>query len=38
MKKINILDKFSQFSEHWTPKIHRENLNGQHIKLAKSKR
>ena len=36
MKKINIQEKFTLFSEHWTPKIIGE-LNGQHVKLAKVK-
>lgn len=36
MKKININNKFSQFQEHWTPKVIGE-LNGQHMKLAKVK-
>ena len=31
---INIADKFSKFSEHWSPKIIAE-LNDQHIKIAK---
>ena len=31
---INIADKFSKFSEQWSPKIIAE-LNGQHIKIAK---
>ena len=34
MSKVNLYEKFSLFSEHWTPKIVSE-LNGQHIKLAK---
>jgi len=34
MKKINIAEKFSLFSETWTPKIIGE-LNGQYVKLAK---
>ena len=34
IEKINIADKFSLFSAHWTPKIVGE-LNGQHIKLVK---
>ena len=34
MKKINLRDKFSLFTEHWTPKVVAE-LNGQHVKLAK---
>lgn len=36
MQKINLSDKFSKFSEHWSPKIVGE-LNGQHVKLAKLK-
>lgn len=31
---INVLDKFAQFNETWTPKLIGE-LNGQHVKLAK---
>ena len=34
MKKINLAEKFAQFTEHWSPKIVAE-LNGQHLKLAK---
>ena len=34
MEKINLTEKFSLFSEHWTPKIIAE-LNGQQVKLAK---
>ena len=34
MDKINLLEKFSKFSEHWSPKIVGE-LNGQQVKLAK---
>jgi len=34
MEKININNKLSLFSEHWSPKIVGE-LNGQHVKLAK---
>ncbi|MCX6614092.1 MAG: cupin domain-containing protein [Acidobacteria bacterium] len=34
MTKINIAEKLSQFSEHWSPKIVAE-LNGQHLKLVK---
>lgn len=34
--KVNIHHKFSQFSDHWNPRIVGE-LNGQHIKLAKFK-
>ncbi len=36
IKKININDKLSSFSEHWNPKIVGE-LNGQHVKLVKLK-
>lgn len=36
MSAINILDKFSQFTENWTPKIIGE-LNDQYVKLAKLK-
>ena len=34
MHKINLAEKFSQFSVHWSPKIVAE-LNGQHVKLVK---
>lgn len=34
MTKINLAEKFSQFSEHWSPRIAGE-LNGQHVKLVK---
>jgi len=34
MRKVNISEKFSRFSEHWSPRIVGE-LNGQHVKLAK---
>jgi len=34
MDKINLLQKFSLFNEHWSPKIIGE-LNGQQVKLAK---
>lgn len=34
--KVNIEDKLSSFTEHWTPKIVNE-LNGQFVKLAKVK-
>lgn len=34
MEKINLAEKFSRFSEHWTPKVVGE-LNGQQVKLAK---
>ena len=36
MVKINVLEKFSLFSEYWSPKIVGE-LNGQYVKLAKLK-
>jgi len=36
MKKVNIAEKLSLFSEYWSPKIVGE-LNGQHVKLAKLK-
>ena len=36
MKKIGIDKKFSQFKEHWRPKVIAE-LNGQEIKLVKFK-
>lgn len=34
MDKINLPQKFSLFSKHWSPKIVAE-LNGQHVKLVK---
>ena len=34
MESINIIEKFGQFTEQWTPKIIGE-LNDQHIKLAR---
>lgn len=34
MDKINLNEKLSQFSDHWSPKIVGE-LNGQHVKLVK---
>lgn len=34
MNKVNLAEKFSSFSEHWSPKIAGE-LNGQHVKLVK---
>ena len=34
MNKVNLLEKFSLFSEHWDPKIAGE-LNGQLVKLVK---
>lgn len=36
MDKVKLVEKFSLFSEHWSPKIAGE-LNGQHVKLAKFK-
>lgn len=36
MTSLNIIEKFSLFSETWTPKIIGE-LNGQYVKLAKVK-
>ena len=36
MHTINLYQKFSQFNDHWSPKIIGE-LNGQHVKLAKVK-
>lgn len=34
MEKVNIAQKFAQFSDHWNPRIAGE-LNGQHVKLAR---
>jgi mannose-6-phosphate isomerase-like protein (cupin superfamily) len=34
MDKVNLRQKLSLFTEHWTPKIVGE-LNGQHVKLVK---
>ena len=34
MHKINLLEKFALFAEHWSPKIVGE-LNGQQVKLVK---
>jgi len=34
MNKVNLAEKFSTFSEHWSPRIVGE-LNGQHVKLAR---
>jgi mannose-6-phosphate isomerase-like protein (cupin superfamily) len=34
IEKVNLLDKFSQFEAHWTPKI-AGNLNGQDVRLVK---
>jgi mannose-6-phosphate isomerase-like protein (cupin superfamily) len=36
MKAINLNEKFSLFTEHWSPKIIGE-LNGQEVKIAKVK-
>ena len=36
MDKININQKFNQFTDHWSPKIIGQ-LNGQDVKLAKLK-
>lgn len=36
MKKVNVADKLSLFSDHWNPRIVGQ-LNGQHIKVAKIK-
>ncbi|HRH59834.1 MAG TPA: cupin domain-containing protein [Chitinophagaceae bacterium] len=36
MNKVNLLEKFAQFTEHWSPKIAGE-LNGQYVKLVKFK-
>lgn len=36
MKTISIVEKLSQFSDHWHPRIIGK-LNGQHVKLAKIK-
>ena len=36
MDKVNLLEKFSQFSDHWSPKI-AGSLNGQQVKLVKFK-
>lgn len=36
MEKVNLAEKLSLFSEHWSPKIVGE-LNGQQVKLAKLK-
>ena len=36
MEKVNIEEKLSLFSEHWSPKIVGE-LNGQQVKLVKLK-
>lgn len=36
LNKVNIQEKLTQFSDHWSPKIAGE-LNGQHVKLVKFK-
>ena len=36
MDKVNLTEKFGQFSDHWNPRIIGE-LNGQHVKAAKLK-
>ena len=36
MKKVNIKEKLSAFSDHWNPRIIGE-LNGQHVKAVKLK-
>lgn len=36
MEKVNLREKFSLFTEHWSPKIAGE-LNGQLVKLVKFK-
>ncbi len=34
MEKVNLSEKLSEFTEHWSPRIVGE-LNGQHVKLVK---
>ncbi len=34
MEKVNLAEKLSHFSEHWSPRVVGE-LNGQHVKVAK---
>ncbi|HYH16516.1 MAG TPA: cupin domain-containing protein, partial [Flavisolibacter sp.] len=34
MEKVNLLEKFGLFNEHWSPKVVGE-LNGQQVKLVK---
>jgi mannose-6-phosphate isomerase-like protein (cupin superfamily) len=34
MDKVNLADKFSRFTEHWSPRVVGE-LNGQQVRLAK---
>jgi mannose-6-phosphate isomerase-like protein (cupin superfamily) len=36
IKKVNIAEKLSLFTDHWNPRIVGD-LNGQHVKLAKFK-
>jgi mannose-6-phosphate isomerase-like protein (cupin superfamily) len=36
MEKVNVAEKFDQFSDYWNPKIAAE-LNGSYVKLAKLK-
>ncbi len=36
MEKVNLIEKFGLFNDHWSPKIVGE-LNGQEVKLAKVK-
>jgi mannose-6-phosphate isomerase-like protein (cupin superfamily) len=36
MDKVNLLEKFASFNEHWSPRIAGE-LNGQQVKLVKFK-
>jgi mannose-6-phosphate isomerase-like protein (cupin superfamily) len=36
MDKVNLTEKFAQFSDHWNPRILGE-LNGQQVKVAKLK-
>jgi mannose-6-phosphate isomerase-like protein (cupin superfamily) len=33
-ERVNLAEKFSQFDEHWSPKVVGE-LNGQHVRLVK---
>jgi mannose-6-phosphate isomerase-like protein (cupin superfamily) len=34
IEKVNLADKFAQFTDHWSPRIAGE-LNGQQVKLVK---
>jgi len=34
MEKVNLQEKFSQFADHWNPRV-AGALNGQHVKLVK---